>query len=197
MVLSVLEIAIFLMLPLILFYQRSVWPAKKYIPLLVVLYLIWYVTYALMHELSHLLGVLIMGKDLQGYQLLPRFWQGEFGYGVVHYNFVGDRADFWIILMPYLRDVLLCIIGFLLVKRRIASSAFVVGLILVLLVFSPLYDVANNYGVYLLYSINDFNALSVASSRLTAHVIGVSFFLITLFLSVRVLQLGNGYPQKV
>jgi len=197
MVLSVIEIAIFLMLPLILFYQRSTWEAKRYIPVLVVLYLIWYVTYALMHELSHLFGVWIMGKDLQGYQLLPKFWKGEFGYGVVHYNFVGDRADFWIILMPYLRDVLLCIIGFLLVRRRIGASVFVTGLILVLLVFSPLFDVANNFGVYLLYSINDFNALSVASSRLTAHVIGASFFLFTLFLSVWVLQVSRGYPQRV
>jgi hypothetical protein len=57
MIISVLEIALLLMLPLVVFYQRSIWSYKKYLPGIMVIYLIWYLSYAPFHELMHLLGV--------------------------------------------------------------------------------------------------------------------------------------------
>ena len=66
--LSIVEIALFIILPLIYFYQRSNWSYQKYIPVLILLYLVWYATYALLHELGHYTGALLLNVEVIDYQ---------------------------------------------------------------------------------------------------------------------------------
>lgn len=86
MILNTIELALLIILPLIIFYQRGPWGifAYLYIPLI---YLIWYLTYALMHEACHLLGAYIFGKEIFDMQLIPHFWEGQFGTGYIEYDF--------------------------------------------------------------------------------------------------------------
>lgn len=192
---SVFEIALLIMLPLILFYQRSSWKSKSYILLIPVLYLIWYMSYGFMHELSHMLGVWISGKEIYSFKFFPRFWKGDFGSGYVNYDFQGDKADFFIIALPYLRDIVLLFLGYYLVRKIHIKNPFLVGLILIMFIFSPLYDIINNYSAYLLGSMNDFNALKVSSSAFLSNFIGISFTLIASILCVILITKSKVYPH--
>lgn len=194
LIFSTIEIALLIMLPLILFYKKSAWKTKSVIIWLPVLYMIWYLSYGIFHEFLHLVGIWISGKEIFNYHLFPQIWKGEFGTLYVNYDFQGDINDFFIILLPYLRDLILVIIGFYIIKRKIVNHPFSLGLVLIILVFSSLYDVSNNYIIYLTGYKNDFNALKVSSNEFISHFIGISFILISLILTVKVIDSGKDYP---
>ena len=185
---TVLEIALFLILPLILFYRQNGLDWKRYVMLIVILYVIWYLTYALLHESMHFLAVFLAHKPVSGYQLIPHFWRGDFGTGYINYNFVGDTADLFIMLAPYLRDVLFAIVGYILYRKRIVNTPFMAGLLLVIFVFSSLFDIANNYLAYVLGSRNDFNAMRVCSGSFVPHVAGILGLFVTLLCSYLVIR---------
>jgi hypothetical protein len=165
MIISVLEITLLLMLPLVLFYQRSIWSYKKYLPSIIFIYLVWYLSYALFHELMHMLGAWIFNKTIYEIKLIPRFWTGDLGSGYVRYDYQGDSIDFIIIILPYARDMILIALGYLLIIKTEIKKPFMIGLILVIMILSPLFDIGNNYFAYLLGSMNDFNALGESSSK--------------------------------
>ena len=195
MIISVLEIALFIMLPLVLFYQRSIWSYKKYLPSIMFIYLIWYLSYGLFHELMHMLGAWIFDKTIYEIKLIPRFWTGDFGSGYVRYDYKGDSMDFIIIFLPYVRDVILLALGYLLIIRIEAKMPFMIGLIFVIMILSPLFDIGNNYFAYLLGSMNDFNALRESSSKSVSHLIGISFFMTTALITIHILKRYKNYPE--
>lgn len=87
MVFSILEIALRIMLPLVVFYQRSSWSYREYLPALILIYLLWYLTYALFHLLMYLLGVWFFDKAVYETKLFPKFWPDDFGSGYVRYDY--------------------------------------------------------------------------------------------------------------
>jgi hypothetical protein len=70
-----------------------------------------------------------------------------------------------------------------------------IGLILVIMILSPLFDIGNNYFAYLLGSMNDFNALGESSANLFSHLIGISFFTIAAMISIHILKRCKNYPE--
>jgi hypothetical protein len=195
MIISVLEIALLIMLPLVLFYQRSIWPCKKYLPGIIIIYLIWYLSYAPFHELMHMLGVWIFDKTIYEVKLIPKFWTGDFGSGYVRYDYKGDSRDFIIILLPYIRDMILLALGYLLMIKTEIKKPFMTGLILVIMILSPLFDIGNNYFAHLLGAMNDFNALGESSSKSISHLIGISFFLTSALITIQILMRNKNYPE--
>ncbi|MEI6884202.1 MAG: hypothetical protein WCO02_06925 [Bacteroidota bacterium] len=195
MIITVLEIALLIMLPLVIFYQRSIWSYKEYLPAIIIIYLIWYLSYALFHELMHMLGTWIFDKTIYEIKLIPRFWTGDFGSGYVRYDYKGDSMDFIIIFLPYVRDVILLALGYLLIIRIEAKMPFMIGLIFVIMILSPLFDIGNNYFAYLLGSMNDFNALRESSSKSVSHLIGISFFMTTALITIHILKRYKNYPE--
>jgi hypothetical protein len=196
MIISVLEIALLIMLPLVLFYQRSIWSYKKYLPGIIIIYLIWYLSYAPFHELMHMLGAWIFDKTIYEIKLIPRFWTGDLGSGYVRYDYKGDSIDFIIILLPYARDMILLALGYLLIIKTEIKKPFMIGLILVIMILSPLFDIGNNYFAYLLGSMNDFNALGESSSKSISHLIGISFFMTSALITIHILKRYKNYPEK-
>lgn len=196
LMLTTLEIALLMMLPLVLFYRRSQWQPAKYIPVMILLYIIWYATYALFHELSHMAGNWLMGKAVIDYQLIPHFWEGQLGTGFVKYDFQGDSKDFVVMLMPYAKDVVLAITGFILIRKKSSKQPFWAGLILLILVFGSLFDIVNNYLAYVMGYLNDFNAMKVSANVWISHATGITFTAITLYLSVQAILISKNYPNK-
>ncbi len=196
MILSVLEIALLIMLPLVLFYQRSSWTFKEYGSSIVIIYLIWYLTYALFHELSHMFGAWIFDKTIFEFQLIPKFWKGELGTGYINYDYKSDSKDFIIILLPYAKDIILLAVGYFVIIKMEMKKPFILGLILVLLILSPLFDIGNNYSAYLLGSMNDFNALGESSSKLISHLIGISFFMTSALITLLIIKKFKDYPAQ-
>ncbi len=197
LILTTFEIALLMMLPLMLFYMQSRWQVRTYIPIIVLLYVIWYATYALFHELSHMTGNWIMGKAIIDNQLIPHLSEGQVGTGFVKYDFQGDYKDFVIMLMPYARDLLLVVAGYLLIRKRMFKQAFWAGLVLLILVLSSLFDIVNNYLAYVLGSLNDFNAMTVSAGGLVSHATGITLTAITFYLSVKAILVSRNYPDAL
>lgn len=69
-----------------------------------------------------------------------------------------------------------------------------IGLLLVMMILSPIFDIGNNYFAYLLGSMNDFNALGESSSKLFSHLIGISFFIVSALIAIHILKRHKNYP---
>jgi hypothetical protein len=77
--------------------------------------------------------------------------------------------------MPYVRDLLFLFVGYTLLKRERISGHVVSGLVLVLFVLSPLYDIVNNYVAFALGERNDFHVIATAIGRPWTHATGLLF----------------------
>jgi len=142
-----------------------------------------------------MLGAWIFDKTIYEIKLIPKFWAGDFGSGYVRYDYKSDSKDFIIVLLPYVRDIILVALGYLLIINTEIKKPFMIGLILVIMILSPLFDIGNNYIGYLLGSMNDFNALGESSSKLLSHLIGISFFMISAFITIHILKRYKNYPE--
>jgi hypothetical protein len=190
-IISTLEIALFIMFPLVIFYKQRKSNIRFYFIAIPVLYIVWYLTYMLLHELTHWLGAWICGKEVFDYKLFPEFWKGDFGTGFIKYDFKGDKKDFFIIILPYLRDILSLFAGYWILNHKKVKSLFWAGFILIMLILSPLYDISNNYLAYLFGSLNDFNALKISSTSFMTNFIGILFMCAALFATYRTIRSGN------
>lgn len=175
---STIELALLIVLPLIVLYRNSDYTLKFKVLCIVGLYIIWFLSYAFLHELSHLFGSWVMGTSITDYQLIPSFWNGDFRTAYINSHFENESQAVVSLAMPYLRDIFFLIIGLLLLKRYPIRNFFVKGLFLVLFALSPLYDIINNYLGYLLFSNGDFGELNKSIGGLYANAFGVTLALI-------------------
>lgn len=179
-IINTVEIALLIILPLIIYYQRNNIKSKDYILNIIILYLAWFFTYALVHEFFHLLGAWITNGDVIDYQLIPRFWQGDFKTGYVKTNYNSLMQEFFIVILPYIKDVLFTIIGCIIMWKIKMKNSFVIGLVLIIFIFNSVFDVFNNYLSYLYGAHNDFNAMKITTNEFIANLVGILFSFITL-----------------
>ena len=176
-IINTIELALLIILPLIIYFQRMNTGYKTYILYVTALYLLWFSTYSLFHELCHIFGSLITGVTINDYQLIPRFWQGDFKNGYVNSVFHNNLQLFISPVSPYVRDIICLWIGYIILKRITILRTFVTGLVLIFFILSPIYDVFNNYFAFVLGARNDFNGIATAIGRFGAHAIGAGFTL--------------------
>lgn len=189
-----IQLALLLVLPLILFYQRLNVSYRSYVVYVVLLYSIWFATYALLHESSHLFGSWITGARIRDYQLVPEFWKGDYKTGYVNAEFENGVQSFVSHVFPYVRDLIFVGLGYAALKRRRLSHPFVCGLIIVLFVLSPLFDIVNNYLAFVLGGRNDFHGIAMTIGRTWAHAIGLAFAATAGWVLRRVLSAVQGRP---
>lgn len=186
---STIEIALLLILPLILFYQRSKLNFKQYSIYIVLLYFTWISTYAFLHEICHLFGSWIIGVKIIGYKLFPTFWEGDFKTAYVNSLFENNTQAFVSGIMPYFRDIVFLIIGFCILRKKRLQNSLMAGLIVMLLILSPLYDIINNYSGFVFESYGDFNMLSLKFGNFIVHAIGTTFALIAIVITIQVFKI--------
>jgi len=184
---SSIEMAVIIILPLILFFQKLNMKGLLISRNVISLYLIWFSTYALIHELSHLFGTWLTNARVIDYQLIPNFWEGDFKTGYINTEYSSSFQEFVVVILPYLKNVILLIVGYILIEKNIIHSSFMVGLIVVMLVLSPLYDVFNNYFAFVLGSLNDFNAIGNFTGKLGSHLIGTLLTFFSILINIFVL----------
>ena len=192
-----IEIALIILFPLIRFYQQSSWTYRSYILNIVLIYLIWQFSYAFLHELCHMFGSWITGAKISDYQLILPYWKGDFKTAYINSNFENNYQAFVSVILPYFRDILFSIIGFLVLKRKRIYNSFVTGLILILFILSPLFDIANNYFAFVLGATNDFNGIAMRFGYIITHSIGLLFTAITTIIMLRILRIYKNYPEIV
>jgi hypothetical protein len=119
--LSTCEILLVVVMPLLVLYLKGNWPLRKVIPPLVIIPVLWYFTYAPLHELSHAAGIYLVGGKAIEYKLIPRFWLGEFsGAWVTPSGITQSWQQLTMSAFPYLLDIV-CFVAAIFVFRRCSS----------------------------------------------------------------------------
>lgn len=129
--------------PLLFLYLRGKWPVGSTLPSLLALPLLWYLTYAPIHELSHVAGTYLMGGKVVAMKLIPRFWRGEFGQAWITPEGLSSTLQISVMMAsPYLLDAACLIAGHFWLRRKPFEGPFVEGLLLMLLCLRPAFDFA-------------------------------------------------------
>jgi hypothetical protein len=135
------EIMAVVVTPLVLLYLKGTWPLRTSIPCLLSIPILWYLTYAPIHELSHAAATYLVGGQVIYMKLIPRFWLGEFGRAWI--TPVGITEGWQQLIMtasPYILDVVCLTVVIFVLQRGFSKNAFVVGLVFMLLCLRPAFD---------------------------------------------------------
>lgn len=135
------EILLVLVMPLLILYLKGNWPLRKVIPALVVIPILWYFTYAPIHELSHAVGIYLVGGEITDYRLIPRFWLGEFGRAWLTTSGITQSwQQLTMTGLPYLLDIVCFVIAIFVFKRDFSRNPLWIGLVFMLLCLRPAFD---------------------------------------------------------
>jgi hypothetical protein len=107
----------------------------------VVIPILWYFTYAPIHELSHAAGVYLVGGKVIGYKLIPRFWLGEFAGAWITPSVITQLwQQLTMTSFPYMLDVVCFIVALFVFRRGSSRNPFLIGLAFMLLCLRPACD---------------------------------------------------------
>ena len=137
--LTTFEILLIIVTPLLVLYLRGRWPMRTITACLCCIAVLWYLTYAPIHELSHALGTTLVGGKIVDIKLIPSFWEGQFA--VAWVTSVGLGRS-WPVMTgaPYVIDVAFVVASLAVLRRRLSRNALVVGLLFMLLCLRPTFD---------------------------------------------------------
>jgi len=139
---NTLEILFTIVLPLLILYLRGNWPLRTGVLCLLSLPPLWYLTYAPLHELSHVAGTYLVGGTVVDYKLIPRFWLGQFGRAWI--TTIGLPYDWHQLVStsaPYVFDLLCLGLSIRILRQGPSKSPFVIGLVFMFLCLRPAFDV--------------------------------------------------------
>lgn len=143
LLLATLENLVVIVAPLLILYRTGRWPQRIVIPCMVAIPVLWYLTYAPIHELSHMLGTYLVGGFVTEIKLIPSFWKGEFAGAWITPQ--GLREPWQRLAMtssPYLLDGVSVVVGFFALGRgRLMDRPFALGVAFMLLCLRPTFDV--------------------------------------------------------
>ncbi len=187
---ALIEILVFVVNPLIVFYLHNNWPHKIVIINMVILVVVWFVTLPLFHELSHLIGVFLIGSKPTAYQLIPKFWEGDFTTAYVGSKPVIDWRAPIPGLSPYIKDILMLIIGFVFLKGKKVRNGIGAGFLYTFFCLGSTFDIVNNYSQKLLGYLpgNDFYGVTLGWGDAWSNIIGITFSSFAICICVWVLM---------
>jgi hypothetical protein len=180
-VLFTLEILLIIPIPLVILYLRGKWPMKMIRICLFAIPLLWYLTYAPLHELSHIFGTYVAGGSVINYKLIPRFWMGEFaGAWITPVGLSHPWQKLVMLCAPYMLDLASIIAGAVVLQRHKPKNAFWAGFLFMLLCLRPTFDlVCEAVGFYNGFMGDLFHIQQIVGSAILS-----SFLLLSLLLSV-------------
>ena len=159
-----------IVLPLLFYLKRRGLTSKRIILYFFVIYAIWYVSYAPIHEGGHFLFGWLSGLHANSTQFVPRFWQGDFVNGYINWS---DGRPWQILLScqgPYAIDGLIVVLGLVLLRKRNELGPFLSALILTMIFLRSVFDVAVNYAAGTLARAGDFHYLLGGYPPLAVHI---------------------------
>jgi hypothetical protein len=189
MLLVTLEILVVIVAPLLILYLTGRWPMRIAVPCLLVIPVLWYLTYAPIHELSHVLGTYLVGGTVTEVKLIPSFWKGEIS-GGAWITPQGLGAPWQQLVMtssPYVLDGLSVVVGFFTLRGRHLVRPFALGVALMLLCLRPAFDVACETVGFALGARGDLYHIALATGRPTVWLSMTILFGFSLFTIARVL----------
>jgi len=192
----IIEILVLVVLPLLVFYLRSSWPKKEVNINVIILPLIWYVFYAPLHELGHILGCFIVGAEIKDYQLFAHFWEGSFGFAYVDVQGGLDvnMNSLIILISPYILDFISIIIGYYILTRYKIKNSFLLGLTFLIFCLRPLYDIVDNY-IGIFYNHSDLVLTNKIIGEYITYSYGIISVTISLIAIILLLIKYKNYPK--
>ncbi len=188
MLLVTLEILVVIVAPLLILYLAGRWPMRIAIPCLLVIPVLWYLTYSPIHELSHVLGTYLVGGSVTELKLIPSFWKGEFGRAWITPQ--GLSAPWQQLVMtssPYVLDGLSVAAGFFALRRRHPIRPLARGVAFMLLCLRPAFDAVCETVAFALGGRGDLYHIAQATGYLTVWSSMAILFGFSLFTIARVL----------
>ena len=141
LLLTTFEILLTIVTPLLVLYLRGRWPLRIVTACLFAIPVVWYLTYAPIHELSHALGTILVGGRVLEIKLIPSFWEGTLAVAWVR---SAGLDQSWQQLVstgaPYVIDVACVVASLVVLRRRLSRNALVVGLLVMLMCLRPTFD---------------------------------------------------------
>jgi hypothetical protein len=135
------EILVVVVAPLMALYAKRNWRLRHVVACLVLIPVLWYLTYAPLHELSHIGGTYLAGGSVVDCKLMPRFWKGEFEVAWITPRGLTHPWQMLVMsISPYVADLVCVVAGMRVLRRRVTANAFVVGLGFMLLCLRPAFD---------------------------------------------------------
>ncbi len=189
------ELLLVLVLPLLLLYLRSGWPLRTIILCLLSIPVLWYLTYAPMHELSHAAATYLVGGTVTSMKLIPSFWLGEFGRAwITNAGVTEPWRQTVMTVAPYVLDIACLALGLALLRRGFSANAFVVGFMLMLLCLRPGFDFGCETIAFLLGDKGDVYHLDQTAGSIATWLFFLSCLSLSLFAIMTVLKRFRGFP---
>ena len=141
LLLTTFEILLTIVTPLLVLYHRGQWPLRSVKACLCAIPVVWYLTYAPIHELSHALGTILVGGRVLEIKLIPSFWEGTLAVAWVRSE---GLVQSWQQLVstgaPYMADVACVVASLVVLRRRLSRNTLVAGLLVMLMLLRPMFD---------------------------------------------------------
>jgi hypothetical protein len=168
MLLITLEILVTIVAPLLILYLTGPWPIRMAIPCLLLIPVLWYLTYSPIHELSHVLGAYLVGGSVSELKLIPSFWRGEFGRAWITPQGLGAPWQQLVMTSaPYALDGLSVAVGFFALHGGRPRHAFLFGVAFMLLCLRPAFDAVCETVAFALGGRGDLHQLALATGDAT------------------------------
>jgi len=135
------EILLAVVTPLLILYLKGRWPLRVIVPCLLTIPVLWYLTYALLHELSHVAATYLVGGEVIDHKLVPKFWAGETGHAWIKSSgIIQGWQQLVTSASPYILDDVCIIVGLFILRQGFSRNAFLLGLVFTLLCLRPAFD---------------------------------------------------------
>jgi len=157
-----------------------------------VLWILWYLPYAPVHEGCHFVAGSLAGMHLKSHQFIPPLWRGDFIHGYVSW----EQGKPWQRLLstqaPYSIDGLIILSGLFLFRGRSRFTPFVGALKLTETFLRSVYDVAINYSSDTIFGgVGDFRFLLRGYPPLAVHACAWLVMLLGMSSAVREIALAK------
>ena len=192
------EILLVVVAPLIVLYQRGHWPLRATTLCLVSVPILWYPSYAPIHELGHIAGTYLVGGTVVEYKLIPSFWLGEVGRAWIKTEGVTQSWQQLITFsFPYLFDVLCIVAGLLILRRDFSRNPFIIGLVFMLLCLRSGFDFVCESIAFLGGDRGDFYALQGMIGGAFTWLFILLSLALWLYSVLRILKRFVGFPEPM
>jgi hypothetical protein len=176
-------------IPLFFVFHSNNWPNNTNKTIMVTMPLLMFIINAPIHEISHMMGVYIVGGKIVKYNLIQKFWIPNSELAMIVTSNINTNFEKFISSMfPYLLDITLLTIGLALLYKHRPKSAWTLGIILLFFTLRPSFDIIANVVTLLFFHIGDFKDISNSSSYAISYVIQLIFVAISVYSTIRAIM---------
>ncbi len=181
---------------LIRFYQRNNWTKTQNFIGIFGISILWFLIATPLHELSHMIGAKIVGARILNFQLLPKYWIGDFRKAYIIPDFDTSFQELIIRTSPYLRDLIIVIIGFLIFLYKRISNFLIAGFLFVFFLLNSVFDIVVNFLAYAILKDGDLNGLSKLIGHFWTYFFSISIMVVSLILTYRIYMTYRDFPKS-